>query len=105
MLFHDPRLGFSRTATLALALALIATGCIDEPDRADELGTTEAAITTTSVFASIAIAKGASKTGTFTAVETGTLTFETGGTGDADLYIKRGAGASTTVFDCKSESS
>ena len=63
------------------------------------------ALTTTQLFPSTTLARGASKSGTYTATETGTLTFKTAGTGDADLYVKAGSGASRTVFDCKSESS
>ncbi len=105
------RPGFSREAArmrgLAALLCLASTACVvDDPDAAlDDYDTLEAAVTTTTVFPSTALAKGASKTGTVTATGAGTLTFTTAGTGDADLYIKRGAGASTTVYDCKAEGS
>ncbi len=87
---------------VALASLLPVTalsGCLDD----DGLGETEQAVTSTQLFAATSLARGARKNGTYTAIETGTVTFKTAGTGDADLYVKRGSGASTTVFDCKSE--
>ncbi len=93
---------FRSIPALLLVGVTTLSGCLTDPDDA-ELATSEQALTTTQLFASTALVKGASKPGTYTAVETGTLTFKTAGTGDADLYVKRGTGASTTSFTCKSD--
>src|SRR4051812_47788190 len=99
-LFHlRPPRPFS--ALLFVGVAAL-SGCLDDGDLDLDLDSTAQEITTTQLFASTSLARGASKTGSYTATETGTLTFKTAGTGDADLYVKRGTGASTTVFDCKS---
>ncbi|MCE9579891.1 MAG: hypothetical protein K8W52_42635 [Deltaproteobacteria bacterium] len=107
MFVYASRFGFTRARGLAALLTCFTlAACVDAPDgELDDLGTLEAAVTTTPIFASTSLAKGASKTGTVTATGAGTLTFTTAGTGDADLYIKRGTGASATSNDCASETS
>jgi len=100
---------FGRGLPLVLVLAFasasaLALGCSGEPGLdTDDVGSQQLAATTTTLLPSQALAKGVSKTGSFTAAETGSLQFDTAGTGDADLYVKRGTGASTTSYTCKSE--
>lgn len=95
---------FPRRALLVLVVGLaVSSGCVAPVDA--DLDSVEQALTTTQIFPTTTLPRGASKSGTFVAFETGTLTYKTAGTGDADLYVKRGTGASRTSYDCKSESS
>jgi len=73
-------------------------------DEEGEVDSVASAVTTTEIFPVSALARGASKTGIYTATVAGDLTFKTTGTGDIDLYVKKGAPASRTSFDAKSES-
>ncbi len=61
--------------------------------------------TTLELVASTSIAKGTSKTGSYTATAAGKLTFRSTGTGDADLYLKKNAAATPASYDVKSEGS
>ena len=58
---------------------------------------------TTVLLPQTSIAQGASKTGIFTVEAAGSIVFKTTGTGDVDLYVRRGSAPTTTVADCKSE--
>ncbi len=90
---------------LLLALPTFSAACT-QPTGDDDARTAESAATTTiTLLASTSIAKGASKTGVYTSTVAGTITFKTSGTGDADLYVKKGAAASPSLHDCASEGS
>jgi hypothetical protein len=54
------------------------------------------ALTSSELFASTSLARGASKTGSYTATVSGSLTLRTTGTGDVDLYLKKGSMPSRT---------
>lgn len=97
---HRARLSTVLRRALPLLLLAGLAGCVAEQEL--PVGEVAEALTTT-LFSSVSLAKGASRNSTYTAPETGTLTFKTSGTGDADLYVKRGTGASRTTYDCKSE--
>ena len=60
---------------------------------------------TTVLLPTTTIAKLASRTGMFTVEVAGSIVFKTTGTGDADLYVRRGSAPTTAVADCKSEGS
>jgi hypothetical protein len=98
-------------ARFACASALVAplalAGCGGTGVAEEDPSSSQAAATTTTVtlLAATTLAKGASKTGFYTATVAGPLTFKTTGTGDADLYVKKGAAASPTTKDCASETS
>jgi hypothetical protein len=102
--------GFARCM---VALAFATSACVadvsmDSSTYADEdveLGGSTSALTTTELFPSQAIAKGASRTGIYTATVAGQITFRTTGTGDVDLYVKKGAAPTTSSSDAKSEGS
>jgi len=100
-------LSFIRRSSILL-VSLVA-GCVTPSfeGREDEGGATsaESAVTTTVLFPATSIAKGASKTGVYTATVAGTITFRTSGTGDADLYIKKGSAPTTTSYGAKSDGS
>ncbi len=60
--------------------------------------------TTVTLVPSTLIALRTSKNGVYTAPTTGSYTFRSRGTsGDVDLYLRKGAAASTTSFDVKSD--
>lgn len=61
------------------------------------------AVTSVELVPHQAIARGASKTGIYVASSTGRVTFKSTGTGDLDLYVRKGAPASSTAFDAKGE--
>jgi len=71
-------------------------------DGAEAIGTVASELTT-EIFSSTALARGASKTGVYTATAAGEITFRTSGTGDADLFIKKGAPPTRFAYDAKSE--
>ncbi len=68
----------------------------------DGTGVDDSALNT-SLFPSTAISKGVGKRGVFTATVAGELVFRTTGTGDVDLYLKKGSAPTTSVADQKSE--
>ena len=91
-----------------LAMSVLGLGgCAVDGQQGTETGETVAvsdqSLTTTQLFAATPIAKGASKTGLYTATVSGRLTFATTGTGDADLYVKKGSAPTTSSFGCKSD--
>jgi hypothetical protein len=94
-------------ATLLAALLLTLTGAACAPEGAGEDESaegTESAASTNELVPMTSMPKGASKTGVYTATVAGEITFKTAGTGDVDLYIKKGATAPTTTsFDGKSD--
>ena len=96
MFRHSALLSLALTAACGGNLASVTEGGFDESAEANSA-------LTTSLFPTTAIAKGVSKRGTFTATVAGELIFRTAGTGDVDLYLKKGAAASTTLFDQKSD--
>ncbi len=55
----------------------------------------------TSVLAETTIAKDARQSGVYTATASGELTIKMSGTGDADLYVKKGATPTDAVYDCR----
>jgi len=58
---------------------------------------------TTELFASTPLAEGSYRSGSYAVEAAGQVVFATAGTGDVDLYIKSGPGASRSNYDCKSE--
>ncbi len=96
----------ARIAALVL-LVLVACGdaSVDidqngglEPTDVSEGAATATALPTTS------LAKGATRRGSYKATVAGEVVFRTSGTGDADLYIRKGAEPTTTTADARSES-
>src|SRR5438874_584935 len=55
------------------------------------------------LFATTVLARGASKSGSYIATVAGRVTFATAGTGDADLYVRKGGTASRSTYTCKSD--
>lgn len=92
-------LSLARHGRISLFVSLLAASCAAPSSEEDqgEAAATEVAVTTTTLFPSTSIAKGASKTGVFTATVAGKYTFRTAGTGDADLYIKKGSAPTTST--------
>ncbi len=95
---------FHRTTFTAAAVFLAACGgdlaTLDEGD--PSLETSSEALTTVLVPTQ-SIAKGVSKRGVFQVTVAGELVFRSSGTGDVDLYVKKGAAPTTSVADKKSE--
>lgn len=83
------------------SLPLGGTNASDDDD--GDVDSVAAAVTTTEIVPSTALARGASKTGIYTATVSGELTFRTTGTGDVDLFVRKGAAPTRTVFDVKSD--
>jgi len=96
---------FTHRATVFAAIFLTLTNaCAPEGVAGeDDAESAESAASTTELVAMGPIAKGASKTGIYTATVAGQLTFRTAGTGDIDLYVRKGAAPTTTLYDAKSE--
>jgi hypothetical protein len=98
--------GFVSASILALSVIGLA-GCAVEGQQGSEgeetVASSDQTLTTTQIFTATAIAKGASKTGLYTATASGRFTFATTGTGDADLYVKKGSAPTTASFGCKSD--
>jgi hypothetical protein len=101
---------FRRSAVAALLFATSASlaacapgGAHDDPEGASD--NSEGAVTTTVLVPTTSIATGASKTGVYTATVSGELTFKTAGTGDIDLYLRKGSAPTTATYDAASEGS
>src|SRR5690348_10729036 len=80
----DLRMLTRRAPVVAALLLTLSSACApnlrhgteaDAPDDDAELGTASSAVTTTELFATTSLAKGASKTGIYTATVAGELTF------------------------------
>lgn len=53
------------------------------------------------LFATMDLAKGATKTGEYAATAAGDYTIKLTGTGDADLYVKKGSAPTKEAYDCR----
>ncbi len=60
------------------------------------------ALATLQIFPQSPLADGTTRTASLTAPVTGRYTISTAGTGNADLYVRRGGPATTTNFTCRS---
>ncbi len=96
-------------ALTAVLLFMSLTACggayatVTEGDvAAGDLGIADNALTT-SIFATTSISAGGSKRGVYRATVAGEVVFRTAGTGDVDLYLKKGSEPSTSLFDAKSD--
>jgi hypothetical protein len=94
---RSPRLARVLLGVSCLALPV---GCSDVPAEGDESAESAA---TTQLFATTSLARGESKTGVYKATAAGTLTFRTTGTGDADLYVRKGSAPTRSKYDAKSD--
>lgn len=79
-------------------------GKLKEITRDDAIRMTGADLTFSEILASTAIKRSEAKTGSYKSTAAGQLIFRTAGTGDADLYVKKGAAASQSSYDCASTS-
>ncbi len=91
-----------RVVGLLLAASIVGSqsGCSSAPSESDD---STSSASTTQIFATTSLAQGASKTGVYTATAAGQITFRTAGTGDADLFIKKGSAPSRSSYDAKSD--
>jgi hypothetical protein len=80
-------------------------GALKEVTKDQAMATLGVGTSRTELFPSTGMTTGQQKSGVWTATTAGTVTFRTSGTGDADLYIKKGADATTDTSDCNSTSS
>ncbi len=60
-------------------------------------------LTFTEAQSTVTLRKNETKTGTHRATAAGRVIIKTAGSGDADLYVKKGAAASASSYDCKSD--
>jgi hypothetical protein len=77
-------------------------GKLVEITKAEAIALLGGGLSYTQIQPEVALKKDETKTGEFTAKDAGTVVFRSGGTGDAELFVKRGDGASKDSFDCKS---
>lgn len=77
-------------------------GKLTELTKTDAVSRVGLGMVYTDVQALVTLKKGETKAGSYTAPAAGTLVFRTKGTGDADLYVKKGGAASSASADCKS---
>jgi hypothetical protein len=80
-------------------------GALKEVTKEQAMGILGAGTSRTELFPSTALTAGQTKTGVWTATAATTVKFRTSGTGDADLYIKKGAAPTTSSSDCESAGS
>jgi len=77
-------------------------GALREVSRGEANGILGQGMARTELLPTTAIAAGAAQTGVWSATLSGEVTFHTSGTGDADLYVRKGAEASESANDCAS---
>jgi hypothetical protein len=79
-------------------------GALKEVNKDTAMGILGVGGSRSELFPSKAFAAQQTQTGTFTAPVSGHINFKTSGTGDVDLYVKKGAGVTTDNADCSSTS-
>lgn len=98
-----------RLLSTAALLSLLLTGCGEAYVDIDQTGGLEATdfaegAATSNLLPTTSLARGTSRRGSYKATVAGEVIFRTSGTGDADLYLKKGSEPTTTSADAKSES-
>ncbi len=79
-------------------------GKLKEISKGDAVGLLGLDVSFTEAQATVTLRRNDTRTGMYRAMAAGRVVFQTTGTGDADLYVKKGSPASQTSFDCKSDS-
>lgn len=69
----------------------------------ETVSTSDQGIATLQIFPQTPLADGTTRSASLTAPVAGRYTFSTAGTGNADLYVRRGGPATTTNYTCKSD--
>ncbi len=78
-------------------------GKLKEITKADAVSLLGLDLTFTEAQSTITLRKNETKSGTYRATGAGHVVVRTAGSGDADLYVKKGAAASASSYDCKSD--
>jgi hypothetical protein len=80
-------------------------GALKEVSKDQAMSILGAGTSRTEIFPATTLAAGANKAGVWTATTATTVTFRTSGTGDADLYVRKGAAPTADTADCSSTGS
>ena len=78
-------------------------GKLKEITKAEAVSMLGLDLTFTEAQSTVTLRKNETKSGTYRAAAAGRVVIRTAGSGDADLYVKKGAAASASAFDCKSD--
>ncbi len=81
------------------------SGQLHEVTKGQAMGILGAGTTRAELFPSTTLSSNQTKSGVWTATAAATVTFHTSGTGDADLYIRKGAAPTRDASDCSSAGS
>ncbi|MCC6668352.1 MAG: hypothetical protein IT375_31700 [Polyangiaceae bacterium] len=76
-------------------------GKLKEISKDEAVSMLGANLTLTEIFPTVAIKKDETKTGEYTAAAAGDYTIKMSGSGDADLYVKKGAAPTDSEYDCR----